>query len=502
MSEEVYDLLNAQQRQVLDAWNNTTDNIFCTGHGGTGKSWLLECIVKSIRSSGARMSGRKPVVAVTAPTGTAAFNVRGITIHRFAGVGTETENIGRMIARASVGNKRKLWQETDVLIIDEISMVSGIFFSNLYAMAQEIRNSSEPFGGIRVLIFGDFLQLPPPTGYKFRAFRAFECEAWRNCNMSVFLLTQTVRQTNAEFIGILNCIRIGLCNDSVSNYIKSLSRAVDYDDGIEPVKLFARKKPVEAFNIEKLSLIEEQTHIFLANDTGTSTSLNACPAPRILELKIGAKVMLTRNLTSDLVNGSIGTVKGFTEIDDIEVPVVDMIGEAGKIRETVVTRVSWETVGPNGAIIARRIQVPLILAWAVTIHKAQSTTIPRLFVNMSGIFESGQAYVALSRCQSPDNLQVINFSPESIKADAQSVEFYNNLERVASGPVEEPPPVYESEHNDIEHTPEYETIATGVADSTAPRWAHHTADNQFMTGRLQQDSMHQMLESLQLDSER
>jgi ATP-dependent DNA helicase PIF1 len=502
MSQEISTLLNQQQQRVLDAWNNTNDNIFCTGHGGTGKSWLLECIVKSIRSSHTGASNTKPVVAVTAPTGTAAFNVKGITIHRFAGVGIETENIGRMIAAASKPDKKKIWKQVSVLVIDEISMVSGIFFANLYAMAQELRDSSEPFGGIRLLIFGDFLQLPPPTGFKFRAFRAFECEAWRNCNMSTFLLTDTVRQTNTEFIGILNCVRIGLCNTEVSNYIQHLSRAVDYDDGIEPVKLFAKKKPVEAFNIEKLSQINGDTHFFLANDTGNNSLLNACPAPRLLELKIGAKVMLTRNLTKDLVNGSIGIIKGFTDIDNIEVPVVNMIGEEGAIRETVVTRVSWESIGVNGGIIARRVQIPLILSWAITIHKAQSKTIPRLFVNMSGIFESGQAYVALSRCQSPENLQVVNFSPDCIKADIQSVEFYNELERTSVGPIEQPPPSYESEHADIAQTPAYEVVATEVASSTSPRWVQHTADNQFMTDNLPVESMGQILESLELDSER
>jgi ATP-dependent DNA helicase PIF1 len=412
--------LNTIQQQIIDAWTGTHDNIFCTGHGGTGKSWILRKLCGIIRSSGKRL-------AITAPTGAAAFNIGGVTINKFAGTGIETENIGKMIAMASKKRTAIIWRTTDILVIDEISMVSGIFFENLNIVAQTIRRSSLPFGGIRLFLLGDFLQLPPVSQSSVRPFRAFECEAWKQCNMRSFILTKTMRQTDTEFISNLANIRVGVCDKTTTEYFNSLSRDLTYSDGIEPVRLFAMRKDVDSYNLRRLEQIDSTLRSFDSTDTGPVSALAHCPVPSKLHLKKGCQVMLVRNISESLVNGTVGTVRGFKNIEGEKVPTMDIIGSNGQIKKIVLQRVQWESMDINGSVAAVRTQFPLILAWAITIHKGQGRTIPRLFVNMTGIFECGQAYVALSRCQSPDNLQVINFSSDLVKTDPACIEFQRSL---------------------------------------------------------------------------
>lgn len=475
------------QQRVIDTWLNTSDNIFCTGHGGTGKSWILRRLCDIIRSRGDKL-------AITAPTGAAAFDIGGITINKFAGIGIETENIGKMIAMASTDRNSIAWKCTDVLVIDEISMVSGIFFENLNIIAQTIRDSSAPFGGIRLLLLGDFLQLPPVSRAGFRAFRAFESEAWAKCRMRSFVLTETMRQTDEEFISNLLKIRLGVCDEDTTEYFTSLSRDLVYTDSIEPVRLFALRKHVDTYNSARLERIDNPLRTFISTDNGQSSTLVHCPAPRELSLKKGCQVMLVRNISDSLVNGTVGTVTGFKTIDEFKHPIVDVVCANGRIKKILVNRAQWESMDMNGNIIASRLQFPLILAWAITIHKAQGKTIPRLYVDMQGVFESGQAYVALSRCQSPENLQVVNFSSDLIKADPPCVSFHSNLAQ--------------SEHAEVDLPPSYTSAiesgnlgATSVADPTQERWGNNTAATEIMLGHLSIQSSQENSDALDFGSE-
>lgn len=470
------DTLNTKQREVYDAWMDTTDNIFCTGHGGTGKSWVLKCICAKMRQSA------DTVFAITAPTGAAALDIGGMTINRFAGIGIETENIGNMIARASNGPAAESWKKTNVLIIDEISMVSGIFFENLNLVAKHIRKSNEPFGGIRLLILGDFLQLPPVSKYSFRPFRAFECESWKQCNIKQIVLTETVRQTDIEFTNILSYIRMGVCTQEVNDYILACEREITYDDDIQPVRLFALKKYVNTYNSIMLEQIHKRSHTFTSTDSGNTSALSDCSAPQVLTLKKGAQVMVIRNLSRHVVNGTVGVVREFVIRNNREVPVIEVVTTAGSLISVTLSPETWESTGPTGNIIATRIQIPLILAWAITIHKSQGKSIPRLYVDMAGIFEVGQAYVALSRCESPQNLQVVNYTPECVKVDTPCVEFYNTLTG-PNIPLEDNPPAYTETQAQSRTLPPYtegQESATRVAEHTNEEWVDHTVSTRLM----------------------
>lgn len=479
--------LNATQQHIIDTWINTQDNIFCTGHGGTGKSWILQRLCEITRSHGRR-------VAVTAPTGAAAFNIGGITINKFAGIGIETENITKMIAMASTDRNAVAWTNTDVLVIDEISMVSGIFFENLNIIGQTIRGSSLPFGGIRLFVLGDFLQLPPVSRANFRPFRAFESQAWKKCEMRSFVLTETMRQSNPEFISNLAKVRIGVCDHDTTQYFESLSRDLEYSDGIEPVKLFALRKHVDIYNSARLNRIDAPLRTFISTDTGTVSALTHCPAPRELCLKKGCQVMLVRNMSDSLVNGTIGTIRGFKDIDGIKTPTMNVVALDGSTKKIVLSRVQWESRDINGTITATRVQFPVTLAWAITIHKAQGKTIPRLFVDMAGVFECGQAYVALSRCQSPENLQVINFSPDLVKTDPICVQFQNSLGNEGTETVDLPPGYTDNESTGT-------AGATNVAEPTQPLWGNNTASVEMMLGQLDIQSNEENSETLEFGSE-
>lgn len=418
--------LNAKQREVFDACVSGDGHIFCTGEGGTGKSWLISEIVSELRNSA---SPNLKTVAVTASTGLAAFNVHGSTLHAFSGVQIIEDNVTEMITRARRHSFAE-WTTTDILIIDEISMVSAVLFDNLSIVAQNIRGSAEPFGGMRIIMFGDFLQLSPISKNGVKAKKVFMGNAWKAMKPKCFTLTDIIRQSDAKFRSILSAIRLGRCGTSVEQYISSLSRKVDYKDNIKPVKLFSLRVDVDTYNNSMLSMLRSVEYTFDATDKGNIGLLKQCLAPKQLTLKVGAQVMIIRNMSPTIVNGTLGTITGFDFDDDTMsmMPKVTVVNTNGVCEIISVVRSSWDSVSANGMkVLAKRIQLPIILAWATTIHKSQGMTIPRLSVDLHGIFDEGQVYVALSRAVSASCLQVSNFTRDKIKADMSSVRFYASM---------------------------------------------------------------------------
>ncbi|KAL2164297.1 hypothetical protein VTH06DRAFT_3513 [Thermothelomyces fergusii] len=458
--------LSSEQRYVLNLVVEKRQSVFFTGPAGTGKSVLMRAIIQEFKKKYATDPER---IAVTASTGLAACNIGGMTLHSFAGIGLGKEDVNTLVKKIKRNPKAKnRWLKTRVLIIDEISMVDGELFDKLSQIGRIIRNNGRPWGGIQLVTTGDFFQLPPvPDIGKQREVKfAFDAATW---NMSIdhtILLTEVFRQRDPEFAAMLNEMRLGKISDETVRSFQELSRPLTFNDGLEVTELFPTRNEVESSNQRRLKALSGKPHRYDAVDTGDvkirDKLLANMMAPPTLELKKGAQVMLIKNMDDTLVNGSLGTVVKFmsqatfgiragdydsedesaearrarafnqaladaSKGDNKEYPVVCFHAVDGTQRQILCVPEDWKVELPTGEVQASRKQLPLILAWALSIHKAQGQTLERVKVDLSKVFEKGQAYVALSRATRREGLQVLNFQKHKVMAHPRVVEFYKKL---------------------------------------------------------------------------
>eukprot|EP00667_Euglena_gracilis_P002552 EG_transcript_2552 len=408
-------------------------SVFCTGSAGTGKSFLLHKVIASLPAAS---------TFVTASTGVAAVNIGGSTLHSFAGIqqgAGPAEELLRLVRGNAAARQR--WRDCRFLIIDEVSMVDAPLLTKLDAIARAVRGRpNSPFGGIQLLLTGDFFQLPPVARDGPADF-CFKSQAWRDLRLRVVQLTRIFRQRDTEFVQILQEVRCARLSTETVARLQRRVGVVPAGD-IVPTKLRALNREVDAENLANLHRLPGPLTTFHATDTGTDPHLrnlqNNCIAPAALQLKVGAQVMLLKNLdpVAGLVNGARGVVEGFAGGEgEGGFPVVRFRG--GLTRP--LPPAEW-TVEVNRRVVARRCQVPLRLAWAVTIHKCQGMEIDAIEVAMAGMFEYGQAYVALSRATSLEGLSLVQFRPDRIRAHPDVVEFYERLGRDVAGPPHTPPP--------------------------------------------------------------
>uniref|UniRef100_A0A6B2L2G7 ATP-dependent DNA helicase n=1 Tax=Arcella intermedia TaxID=1963864 RepID=A0A6B2L2G7_9EUKA len=397
------DFLSPEQKKLVE-FAIQGKSFFFTGAAGTGKSFVLKTIVKALRDKHGEGN-----VFVCASTGIAACNIGGCTVHSFAGIGLGGESKEKMLQKVlSNSNAVKRWRSAVTLIIDEVSMIEPDFFDLLEHIGQKVRNSKRtkalsdlPFGGIQVILCGDFFQLPPVKSVKY----LFQAKCWKKViNFSTELRT-VFRQKDAEFVKLLNEVRRGILSKEGLEMLKSCQgRKFNTEDGIEPTVLYPTKHNVDQENSQQLEKLEGVTMLFKARDTSpyqnnfTDQLKKNCSAKDDLKLKIGAQVILLKNISQEkeLVNGARGTIINFVndEKTGLDVPLVKFINGTYLIRPE-----KWAiTVGK--VEVAAREQIPLDLAWAMSIHKSQGMTIDRLKVSIDKVFASGQAYVALSRATS------------------------------------------------------------------------------------------------------
>ncbi|KAK6985123.1 PIF1-like helicase-domain-containing protein [Favolaschia claudopus] len=394
--------LSTEQAAILEEVKKGT-SVFFTGSAGTGKSFLLRRIIKAMKDKYG-----SEAVAVTASTGLAATHIGGITLNSFAGIFTSSE-VAKKPANDFVNTR---WVQTRALVIDEVSMVDAPLFDKVSTLGSTARNRQEPFGGIQLIVTGDFFQLPPVKHDQY----AFNSKAWRKASLRSFNLKQVFRQRDPEFIAMLNDIRVGLLTD---RYIQILSdecaAPVAYADAIEPTHLYPVNRQVNAENDQRLLRLELPEHHFTAHDYGSDEVLKHLLCPKFLRLRKGAQVMRVKTKTAELVNGVVGVVVGFQEDlsgPDRVLPIVEYSLMSGrKIVETVEWD-KWER--SDGRSTASRTQIPLCLAWALSIHKSQGQTIDRVRVDLNKIFAPGQTYVALSRATCLEQLEVLNFTPQKV----------------------------------------------------------------------------------------
>jgi len=421
-----------QQWRVLEAISQGK-SVFVTGSAGTGKTYLLEFAKRVLAELYDPLS-----VFVTASTGIAACALKGRTLHSFAGVGLGDKPAPVLASRISDRENSealKRWKSARALIIDEISMIDGDLFDKLDYIARDIRRNKRVFGGLQLVVTGDFFQLPPVKPVNPRKEFAFEAKCWNKCFDMQIELKEVFRQADREFVGMLNEIRKGWCSPNTKVRLSYCTGPLSWTHGIAPTRLFPKKFDVRQENDMELIALNKEIIPFTARDTGAKKHLvNNGVAPKELYLCEGAQVVLIWNLDVEigLVNGARGVVTGFTCSEMRESRDVSPRGLWPVVRfdcletEQVLRPVAWE-VHEGKELVASRRQVPLILAWALSVHKCQGMTLDRVQTDLSNAFECGMVYVALSRVRNLKGLQLTGFDPSKIKAHPKVIKFYETF---------------------------------------------------------------------------
>lgn len=415
-------ILTNDQLQILEAINNG-HNVFVTGSGGTGKSTIIEHLTNTAQADPSNRIG------ITAMTGAAAVLINGQTLHSYLNIGLGTESVDTLIQKIMKRPKsRKTWEETNILVVDEISMLSSELLSKLNKIGKEIRLNDKPFGGIQLVFAGDFLQLPCIKGTF-----CFECDDWSECEFRTFHLTRILRQHDVHFQKCLNNARFGKMTQEDLDYC--MSNQPDPQKmkrmRIKPTKILCHNADVNEINKRKLNKLpaseikeydadveytnyyKPYNHKFLFQDI-----TKICNAQPNLAIAIGAQVMLLINIDTKngLVNGSRGVIINFTHE---ELPIV--LFKNG--RQLIIDYHKYE-IKDGTSLIATIYQIPLKLAYAITVHKSQGMTLDCAIVDLYGVFEYGQAYVALSRVKDINSLFLLNATVSSFKAHPKAIKFY------------------------------------------------------------------------------
>ena len=400
-----------------------------TGPGGVGKSYMIHHIRNNLRQRNIR-------VHVTALTGCAAVLIKGTTLHSWSGLNPEKLSQQADYIADNLGFKaKKRWMSTQVLIIDEVSMLSKDLYEKLSEVGQTVRNNSRPFGGIQLIFSGDFFQLPPiikcetSDNEKF----AFCSTIWETMFSNTTIELSTVmRQSDEMFVSILNRIRKGIIDNEVVELLQSRMN-ICYTGKIEPTQLLSMRHEVDSINNEHMLCLDGdiQVHKWYTHQYGASKLTkqvqnkivkqweNDCQCEEKLFLAVGAQVVLLHNNFQeeyDLINGSRGVIEGFNDDGD---PIVQF-----KDYTLEIPRYTWEFEHYESGLKYSITQYPLKLAWALTIHKSQGMTLDCVIIDIANIFEDGQAYVALSRVKSLDGLYIKNMNASKIRANKTVLEYF------------------------------------------------------------------------------
>ncbi len=400
----------------------TGANVFLTGEPGTGKTHTVNAYIEYLQSHDIDL-------AITASTGIAATHIGGMTIHSWSGIGIKSHldvyDLDRIASNEYVA-KRIL--RAKVLIIDEISMLPPETLSMVDAVCREVKKSDEPFGGIQLVFVGDFFQLPPimkrtnaPSGdiYDSQLFVegpverfSFDSPAWKRSKPIVCYLSKQYRQDDESFLTVLSAIRGNIFDEM---HLEILSeRKIERSNIPENVpKLYSHNVDVDTVNGTMLNAIEDDERVFEMTQGGkealVATLKKGCLSPERLFLKVGASVMFTKNNPREgFVNGTLGIVEGFDDVTGM--PVVKT--RSGEI--ITVSPMEW-SVEEGGKIRAHISQVPLRLAWAITVHKSQGMSLDEAVMDLGSVFEYGQGYVALSRVRRLTGLHILGWNARAFE---------------------------------------------------------------------------------------
>jgi ATP-dependent DNA helicase PIF1 len=448
----IADAVASFSREQLMVWHRfkSGQNVFFSGVAGSGKSFLMRTIIQYCRL-------KKKSVGITASTGIAGVNIGASTLHSWSGIGLGKGSVSDLVDKvyrfkAALGR----WRDATALIIDELSMISHDLFDKMEEVARTVRNDERPFGGLQLILCGDFLQLPPVTPGSTCTRHTFLAASWDMCfprvvgndiDENIIILTHVFRQSDTSFVRVLNNLRLGKVSAEGEALFQSCLQtdmsALVQRDGIEPTRLFSTKREVSTVNEQRLVQIAKREVVFHAADWCTSRGKSVldsikknCQASATIVLKVGAQVMFLCNRKEvGLVNGSRGVVVRF---EPLHVPAPSLSwGKVSRSQlwpvvrfvngvEHVCTPEEW-AIERDRKKVAKREQVPLLLAWALTIHKCQGMTLDRVELSLGSTFENGQGYVALSRVTDPSGLRLLDYDSSVIRACPVAIAWYERL---------------------------------------------------------------------------
>ena len=420
------------------------NNIFLTGGAGVGKSYTVTEIIRFYRGN-----GEEQVVALGS-TGVSAVNIGGFTIHSFFvfGISSNFEELKThdKRSRSRLSELKKILKATDLIIIDEISMVS----STMMEMIEYRLNALGYLG--KLLFVGDFFQLPPIRKFGDKSknlfderLYAFESDAWRSFSPIVIELTEMKRTTDKEFTHILHKVRVGECDNEVINYMLKLSN--NYLNEPSPTFLFGRNVEVNSTNRQKLNLLDTDEYLLYAlieehqgnvHEKRLDSWKKMLPIEERLSLKVGVPVLFTINQWGKYVNGERGIIREIHE----EYIIVEKDESYVRVERYDFDLLEMKSDN-NGTVTSLKLatlsQFPLKLAYAVTIHKSQGMSIDNLVCNVDNIFAPSQFYVAISRAINPNNLRleftkgdIVQYIQRMVKVDKRVVEYYRQLATMSS----------------------------------------------------------------------
>jgi len=425
MTSPDFSQLSDEQLSVIKAFEEGK-NIFVTGGAGSGKSYLLNFLKQNYSKFG---------LSVAASTGVAALNIGGATIHSWAGIGLGNlplEQIVENIFSPKASKARKRIRQATALAIDEVSMISSEVFEMIDQVFRAVRQNNKVMGGLQILLFGDFLQLPPVNRFGENFSFCFESKTWRELELENFHLKKIFRQNDEKFIKILQNLRLGKISGSDIEALESRVGAEDKTSAIRPTILTTHNAKVEKINQVELQKIPRPQTSFEATYFGLPDKIEFlkrnCLAQQSLSLKVGAQVMMIKNTyqKEGIINGSLGVVRDFSVKKSY--PIVEFSN--GRIFTVAPEEWLAERFDEEKRLVvtdAGMNQIPLVLAWAMTIHKSQGLTLDKISCDLSDIFTPGQAYVALSRARSLEGVFIESINFKKITANSEAVNFYSKL---------------------------------------------------------------------------
>ena len=397
-------------------------NVFLTGPAGSGKTYVLNAYVQYLKSHAVD-------VAVTASTGIAATHLGGQTIHSWSGLGIRDTLTDRDIDDLMQRHYLyKRFERTKVLIIDEVSMLHHYRLDLVEWICRQMKHNEKPFGGMQIVLCGDFFQLPPVARDEIVESQfAYKAESWLASKFTICHLSEQHRQKDNVYLSILNQIRQNKVSTKTIEILKTRFNK-DPDSSVESTRLYTHNIDVDVINLRHLDLIKGQARDYNMTSKGsrnlTETLKKSCLSPEKLLLKVGARVMFTKNhMEGGYVNGTLGVVSEFNSFGD---PVVRTTSGL----TFIVGPQSWR-IEEEGNVKAEISQLPLRLAWAITVHKSQGMSLDSMEVDLSKSFVKGMGYVALSRVRSLSGMKLLGFNDMSLEVDQEVLEQDHEFQKMS-----------------------------------------------------------------------